>query len=648
MAEFDERVEELGSLEAIYPEIRIDHETCFATLELAVTPSTPLLVRFVPDKSPTAASPTYAQATVNAHVEHDVKLSHLPSLILQVLLPPSYPVDAPPKVLLSADHAWLRKEKLDELEVEAAKVWEEYGRCQILFAYIDFLQQAAERAFDIDQSAEGCLVLPASAEKTLVAFDEATELAVFNTGHYDCGICLEPKKGLACYKMKRCGHVFCLQCLQDFYNNAIMEGDVAVIRCLDPTCGVDPSGKKKRKRERTLHPRELLAMRIEEPVVRRYVEMKRKKKLEADKNTVWCPRTWCQGPAKSANYVPLPTDLTEYIASDDENSDNDAETRHDSTATTPPKKDPASGLDVDRLAVCEKCSLAFCRVCYMGWHGPFIRCFPRNAGDLTVEERASYNYIRRHTSPCPSCGSPTQKIHGCNHMTCFQCGSHFCYLCGAWLNKENPYIHFNTTGRECYQRLFDLEQGDEAAELLQGEEGREAGERFGGIRRFEMMALEVAREADERELAEMAGEDGEGEVDEATQRQRELRAAAWDVVVAEPIVVGLAQVQLNPPPQAPDPQPQPQPQARAPPPQRARRNPFPVRPGVGGAADAVRRHERAAAALPPRRRQAPHAALDDDDRFRGEIQRFLRMARDDTEDAWDSDELDEDDGRLQR
>lgn len=45
-------------------------------------------------------------------------------------------------------------------------------------------------------------------------------------------------------------------------------------------------------------------------------------------------------------------------------------------------------------------------------------------------------------------------------MICFQCSTHFCYLCSAWLAEENPYKHFNTLDSECFNRLWDLEAGD--------------------------------------------------------------------------------------------------------------------------------------------------------------------------------------------
>ncbi|KAK0835411.1 hypothetical protein LTR03_013936 [Friedmanniomyces endolithicus] len=637
MAEDDERVEELGALEAIFPELKVDHDHFSATLELAVSPTEPLLVRFVPHTSGSGSKSTYAKACLIgcAYIERDVALSHLPPLSLTVILPEGYPANESAKVHLTTTQAWLPSGKLRELESEANKLWEGYGHCQILYTYVDHLQQAAERGFDLDQSADGCLVLPATAEKDLVAFDVTTKLATFNAGTYDCGICLEPKKGVSCYEMRRCGHVFCLQCLQDFYNNAITEGDVAGMRCLDPACGKEAGDgrKRKRKTERTLHPRELLAMGIEEAKVRRYVEMKRKKKLETDKNTVWCPRTWCQGPAKSANYPPIPSDLAAYVADEASSDESDTETAAGTPLKDSTAKDAAI-VSADRLAVCEKCTLAFCRVCYRGWHGDFARCYPRDPNELSVEEKASYEYIRMNTSPCPTCSSPTQKTMGCNHMKCFQCNTHFCYLCGAWLDGDNPYIHFNKQGSPCFQRLWELEEGDE---------GQVPGDQrgFAGARGWEQLALDVAREGDQRE-AEAAVDAADDETREADDDDRAIEQAvdhmmAWN----PPIAVAMAQIHLD----GQQPQ-QEQPRAAQ---QRRRRNPFPARPPAAGVAQAVRRHERpngAGNGARVRRRPAQAAVQDEDERQQAELQRFLQLAERDEEDGWDSDELDDDDGRF--
>jgi E3 ubiquitin-protein ligase RNF14 len=583
--EEDERVEEFGALAAIFPELKSNLSTFTASLDIPVTPAEPLLVRFIPqtkDKSVVLqvgqnGTHTNAAASGGARVEGDTQLAHLPPLYLQVTLPHQYPAHKPPQVQLKAKQNWLPAEKLKELEDEAEKLWEEYGHCQILYSYIDHLQQTAEGGFDLAPTADGCLVLPSDLEKPLVAFAEETKLAVFNAGTDDCGICLEPKKGTACHQMANCGHVFCRDCLKESYDNYIAEGSIAAVRCLDPTCGKDlPADAPKPKAEKTLLPRELLAMGIDEPMVRRYVEMKRKKKLESDKTTVYCPRTWCQGPARNKKYPPIPADLSTYEMTeyDDEVKDGDSGKPNASSSSAAGKLTKAA--PEDRLSVCAKCELAFCKVCYAGWHGDFARCYPRDPNELSVEEKASYEYIRANTSPCPSCNSPTQKTMGCNHMNCFQCNTHFCYLCGAWLDPGNPYQHFNTLGTECYHRLWELEEGDEG-------QGPQDGRGFVGARRWEQMAIDAAREADEAEReANAAGAPAEEEEEE--EAAEDVRAAQLE---QELIEAQIAELNLVDEPEQPA-QPAPRPRGG-----RRQRNPVPARqPAGNGQAQAVRQHER--------------------------------------------------------
>jgi E3 ubiquitin-protein ligase RNF14 len=220
------------------------------------------------------------------------------------------------------------------------------------------------------------------------------------------------------------------------------------VKCLDPDCGktrqisANPGEDTSKKIDQTLQPSELLQIEITQEQVKRYIELKHKSELESDKHTIYCPRKWCQGPARASKASSDPSALS---------SDEDAAQLQDSVKSVPP---------AERLAICEDCSYAFCRTCEAGWHGELQYCRPQNPLELTPEERASEEYIRRHSSPCPTCGTPCQKSHGCNHMICFRCSTHFCYLCSAWLNAGNPFQHFNSEGESCYMRLWELEDGD--------------------------------------------------------------------------------------------------------------------------------------------------------------------------------------------
>lgn len=206
----------------------------------------------------------------------------------------------------------------------------------------------------------------------------------------------------------------------------------------------------------SLSPGELLQIPIAEDLVRRYIDLKYKTALESDKDTVYCPRAWCNGAARSKKHR-RPVGLALHESDDDDEPDEtqDGENKSKDTLYTD-----------NRLAICEDCRFAFCNRCLLSWHGEFVYCSPpRNVDELAEEDKASLEYLAHHTTPCPTCAAPAQKTMGCNHMICFRCNTHFCYLCSSWLDSYNPYRHFGEgpDGRRtgCFQRLWELEEGDD-------------------------------------------------------------------------------------------------------------------------------------------------------------------------------------------
>ncbi|KAI0977153.1 RWD domain-containing protein [Xylaria arbuscula] len=441
----DPRDVELSTITAIYPELLLDeNDPHKLSIELPVSLARPLTVLFPAATEAAPPLPTPQAAVAPQGESH--ALSHLPALQVNIALPEGYPQDHPPNVSISTSPLWLSDDTIRKLETDVIGLWEETGRDQVVFAYIDNLQRSSEDVFGLVDS-KGTLKVAPDHKIALLDYDINAKRKAFEKETFDCGICLDPKKGNVCHKMLDCEHVFCIQCLKDFYNNAIMEGDVTAVTCLAPNCAREraknasgQSSPKPQKLKTYISPSELLQIPLDQDAVKRYVMLKHKTKLESDKNTVYCPRSWCQGAARS-NRHKKPKGF-ELVDSDEEDEE-----------------------DTGLLAICEDCGFAFCSRCAQGWHGEFNYCLPKERKDaITEEEKASLEYLRLHSTPCPTCGAPCQKSHGCNHMRCFRCQTHFCYLCSAWLDPSNPYKHFNTqpSGEEtsCYMRLWELEGGD--------------------------------------------------------------------------------------------------------------------------------------------------------------------------------------------
>ena len=496
---------ELSSLTAIYPEIQQPHpdDPYTIALDVPVNPSKAVTVFFpaaADDALPPGANGANGgapagpgqQGAVDSH-----ELAHLPSIHVEMSLGSDYPAHQPPKIIISASPPWLPGKVVKQLEDDCPRLWEEMGRDMVGFTYIDHVQQAADKVFGLADD-KGTLEVDPRHKIAILDYDIRARRAAFEKETFDCGVCLgtfvlardaaywprnlchtlpqlvmltnpcvEPKKGSVCHRMLDCGHVFCAPCLQDFYNNAIKEGDLAAVRCLAPNCAKEraqatsPSGRKRKKPRTFINPSELLQIPLDQETVKRYVTLKYKTELESDKNTIYCPRSWCNGAARSKKHK-KPQGLELAEASDDSASEEDEDDEEHPEGES--KSKPYKAAE-ELLAICEECSFAFCSRCFQSWHGEFVRCTPRrDKEDLTAEEQASIEYMKLHTTPCPTCGAPAQKTHGCNHMICYRCQSHFCYLCSAWLDPGNPYQHFNQApdGRVtgCYMRLWELEMGD--------------------------------------------------------------------------------------------------------------------------------------------------------------------------------------------
>lgn len=207
----DERAIELATISAIYPELTIDSSDPFtAEISVPIDPIKPIAVRFppstggvVPEGLPTPPKSDGSDLASSANTASDTRpsvanesgqevheLAHLPPVKLQIHLPSGYPDTKPADLNLVADVPWLPEAVLQRLRKDGDSMWEEMGRSQMLFAYIDYLREVAENGFDLPSSSTEPLQISPELEIMLLDFDIKAKRAEFEKATFECGVCL--------------------------------------------------------------------------------------------------------------------------------------------------------------------------------------------------------------------------------------------------------------------------------------------------------------------------------------------------------------------------------------------------------------------------------------------------------------------------
>ncbi|KAI6109433.1 hypothetical protein EDD16DRAFT_1614007 [Pisolithus croceorrhizus] len=413
-------------------------------------PVQPALLDSAADKYEHSCSPTSTVSPIS------VPLSNLPPLLLDIILPPSYPTYSPAEVItVRAVSGWVPPRMIEEMRRQMMEMWTDMGGdtasgggTGILYTWVEWIRNGEFLTSIGLAGRNGRIGIPHPSPALLLpllrAHATGQQYKAFAQMSYPCGICLTSRKGLYCLHLG-CGHVFCKACLADMWDLHVREGDVDRVGC--PEVGCESNGEFREATED-----EVRAVLSEEQV-KRWRWLKRKRDLERDPTTAHCPMEYCQ--------EPVPRAKTTSTAKDDESV-------------------------WARLRECHSCGYSFCSFCKRTWHGPHTPCpepvtskivlaylAASEDGQIRLEQhygRASLQrMVRQHqeneenrkwlessTTKCPGCALRVEKSMGCNHMTCSKCKTHFCYRCGHKISATNPYQHFSTPGTSCYSRLFDF------------------------------------------------------------------------------------------------------------------------------------------------------------------------------------------------
>lgn len=439
----EEQETEIATLQAIYPE------------ELRIDPNAPGTLRFelrIRLEHPLRIQAARLFRDRNAGNDNDTKsLCYLPPLHLQMVLPEQYPTEAPPVVTLSTTPNWLERRLMAGLEAEMESLWREYGHAPVVFSYINYLEEISQNVFGFGKE-QGLLVLHPEIAAELAAYDKKAAGLEFAKSNFECSICMSAKSGAVCYRIEPCRHVFCIECLQEYYTMVIEEGHFKAVECLSPRCWEELQEKVARgevsgvmRISRQLSPRVLDQIPLRRATIRRYLKFMRKQAMEADRSVIWCPRSGCEGAVQHQRWPEITKHADwETLLECDWGGYEETNSTAGGGVTRPREPVTAEQERRGQLGVCEKCKFSFCLDCKATWHGEYAEC-PRGRVQSTSASAIIKTQVwtDKFTQKCPGCGIRVSKTEGCDHMTC-RCGQEFYYCCGGRYGEDPAEMSINS------------------------------------------------------------------------------------------------------------------------------------------------------------------------------------------------------------
>jgi E3 ubiquitin-protein ligase RNF14 len=204
--------------QSIYPDVCIsnDAEPFGRTIKLEIP------VELSPARSVTIISP-------QNHSHATSPLVALPPFLLALILPPEYPLRAPPRITsLTCTHGWYPG---SDLHAHLAEMWMHDSQ-GVLYAWVAFISGA-----EFLQSEDITIInsSPLTLLPLLESYNTHAQDTAFAETSFSCAICLSPHKGRHCVRLA-CSHIFCRSCLSDFWGSCITEGDIGRVGCPDPLC----------------------------------------------------------------------------------------------------------------------------------------------------------------------------------------------------------------------------------------------------------------------------------------------------------------------------------------------------------------------------------------------------------------------------
>ncbi|EOA11979.1 hypothetical protein CARUB_v10012737mg [Capsella rubella] len=421
---------------------------------------------------------------------YSFKAHHLPPIVLSCLLPKTYPSHLPPYFLISVQ--WMNPDTIASLCSALDSIWMQQPGREVLYQWIDWLQNSSlsHLAFDEqillgpygavsctrDKRAVSGSCSPDSDIPYIKSYDEGKRRDSFLRGFHECVICFSEYAGFDFVKLP-CQHFFCMKCMKIY-----AKGIVKKLQCPDSECGeiVPPGILKKLMSDEAFESWETLMMQKTPESMTRITYCPRcgTQCIEDEDQLALCSKchfsfcTLCKGKRhvgvacmSQERKLQILQDRQGYALLGVEQRRKDQEIINEIMSVKvimeSAKQCPSCNIAISKTGGCNKmlcnnCGEYFCYRCnkaiingYAHFSEGTCELFPQEAiqeWNDRVNERQVIGRIQAQLYPqhgqfpqrgqrCPSCRQLNAKVGNNNHLFCWACHSHFCYICKKVVKK---------------------------------------------------------------------------------------------------------------------------------------------------------------------------------------------------------------------